>query len=189
MAGKNGHVIVQAKYLAPDPLKKERPIPARKVPPPDASLKEDVAPDQDAVVREIKTDAARAVTRNVEDPHDRTPDLAGPALVEQAVGLERLDVNLKAVTPEKAGVSDHRRGLRMIGNFAAMAALDFGRIGHVVKMPVRQEEPVNLIPGKPLVSTLRSVEKQVSPGGFEEKCVGVERAPGKRFEPICLHVV
>lgn len=189
MPGKDGDVIVEPKNLFSDPLKKQGPIPARKVPAPDAPLKKHVAANQRAGIGKIEADAARAMPRNIEDLHLGPPDLAALALVEQPVGLEWLDVDLEPVPPKKTGVGDHRGGLRVVGNFAAMAALDFGGVGDVVEMPVRQQEPVDLLPRKPLVGTLGSVKKQVSSGRFEEKGVRVERSPGKRFEPIGCHVV
>ena len=49
----------------------------------------------------------------------------------------------------------------MKGHAAAMAALDFCRVHHMVEMSMGQNEPIDFLAGKVLIRSLRSVEKHV----------------------------
>ena len=70
-----------------------------------------------------------------------------------------------------------------------MPPLDRSCIRRVVEVAVRQQQPVHLLTGKPLVSTLRGVKKDVPARGFEKICVRVELASCKWFELIHLGMV
>jgi len=75
----------------------------------------------------------------------------------------------------------------MKGHTAAMAALDFSGIHHMVEMSMGQNEPIDLLAGKVLIRSLRSVKKNVSRWGLKEIGVGVQRTTGKNIER--LHVL
>ena len=100
---------------------------------------------------------------DMKDLHPGARHLAGITFLQEAVRLKRLDFQLKAVAAEKSCIGDHGSGIRVIGDFAPVAALDFGCISDVVEVAVREKEPVNLLPRKPLIRPLRSVKKEVSP--------------------------
>ena len=127
--------------------------------------------------------------RNVQDLHGRASHLAALTLFQQPVALKRLDIELKPMPPKKSRVGDHGRRIRMVGDLAAMPALDLCRIRHMVEMPVRQQQPIHLLPGKLLIGPHRSVKKQIAAPGFQKNCVGIEGAACKGFELICAHVV
>ena len=72
----------------------------------------------------------------------------------------------------------------MKSHTAAMAALDFCGIHHMVEMSMRQNEPIDLFAGKVRIRSLRSIKKKVSRWGLKEIGVGVQRTTGKNFERI-----
>jgi hypothetical protein len=119
------------------------------------------------------------MARDVQDAHFRARDLAIVGFLQQAVRMEGLDLELEPVAAEKPGVGDHRGGIRVVGDLAAVTALDFRCVGNMVEVAVRQEEPIHFLAGKPFVGSLRRIKEEVAALGFQKKRVGIERAPGK----------
>jgi hypothetical protein len=72
----------------------------------------------------------------------------------------------------------------MKGHATVMTALDFCGIYHVVEMPMGENKPIDLLAGKVLIRSLRSVEKNVSRWGLKKVGVGVQRTTSKNFERI-----
>jgi len=182
--GKDNGFLVQRKYFFTDSIEKKLAVAAGKIPAPDSTSKENVTADQDPVIRKVKADASGAVAGHVEDFHRNSGHLAGLALLEKPVADKWLDFQFKPVTPEKAGIGHHRRGIRMVGNPASVPPLHLCGIGHMIEVAVCQKKPVDLFTGKVLVGPLRRVEEDVPRRRFKEKCIGIERTAGKRFELI-----
>lgn len=180
---------VQSEKLFADALKKQRAVTAGQIPSPDSATEQHIAPDQVPRPGKEKTNAPGAVAWNVQDPHFNPRHLALVTFLKEAVGRKWLDLQFEPVTAEKSGVGHHGGRVRVIGNPAAMPPLDPGRIGGMIEMPVRQQKPIHLVPCKPGVGTLRGVKKDVSPGGFQKKSVGIKGAAGKCFELIHLGMV
>ena len=180
---------IQRKKFFPDAFEQERAVAAGKVPAPDPSAKEHVPADQGFGFWEEKAEASGAVPGNVQDPHLDPGHVAFPAFVEKAVGRKRLDFELEPHPPKKAAVGRHGGGVRVVGDFAPVPAPDRRRIRGMVEVAVRQQKPVHFLPGKPGIGTLRRVEKDVPPGGFQKKSVGIQWPAGKCFELIHLGMV
>lgn len=129
------------------------------------------------------------MSRNVENPHRHSRNLAGLGLVDQTIRGERLNLQFKAMASKKPGIRDHRLCFRVEGNPAAVAALDLGDISRVVEVPVGEDHPVEFLPGKVLVGSLRRVKKDVPSRRLQKKCVCIEWTAGKDFELIHSGVV
>ena len=56
--------------------------------------------------------------------------------------------------------------MRVESDPASMAALDFRSIHHMVEVPVREQQPVDLMLGKTGIGSLRSIEEQIARRGF-----------------------
>ncbi len=65
-----------------------------------------------------------------------------------------------------------------------MALDDRGGVRHMVEVPVGEQQQVDSLVRKGLVSTHWGVEKDESFGCFVVKRVGIERSARKHFEPI-----
>jgi len=189
VAGKHDSLIGQRENFLFDSLEEKRTIAAWQVPSPDATAEQYVAANQNPLSGKEKTDAPRAVAGDMKDLHAGSGHITRIAFIQEAVRLKRLDFQLKPMAAEKSRIGDHGGGIRVIGDLAPVAALDFGGIRDVVEMAMREKEPVDLFPRKLFVRSLRSVKKEVSPLGFEKKCIGIQGAAGERFELIHCFVV
>lgn len=189
MAGKNDGFRIERKELLADSLKEQGPVSARQIPAPDPPLKKNVPANQALILRKIKAEASGAVAGDVQDPHFCVCHVALPALFQQAIRRKGLDFQIESVSAKKTGVGHHGGRVGVESDFAAVPALDPGRIGRVVEVAVGQQKPVHFFARKPCIGPLRGVEEKVSAGGFQKKCVGVKRAPCKCFELIHAEMV
>ncbi len=99
-------------------------------------------------------------------------------------GLDGVDVPGEAEPAEELGVCDHGEGIWVVGDAAAVLALDFGGVPDVVDVAVGEQKEVDLVvlALQPCRSLLGCID-QDSVGG-KEKAVGVEDAAG---EGVDLH--
>ncbi len=189
MAWKDHRFFRQREDFFPDTVEKQIPVAARQIPSSDTAAKKHVAADHFPPVGKIETQTSWAVTRDVEDLHAGPGNVAKCAFVQKTIGLKRLDIQAEPMASEKGRVRDHRRGVGMIGDPTALFPMDTSGVGGMVEVPVRQEQPDDFCTGEVVGCAHRSVEKEVSSGGFEEVGVRIEGAAREHFELIHVEVV
>lgn len=182
MAGEDNCRLRKSEDLFPDPCEQQFGIAARKVPTSDPAGKQNIATDQHSPFGQMKTQASRTVPRHVQHSHRLASRTPTRLLVNQLVRFEWLDVEAKSMTPEKCRIRRHWGRVRMVADSTAMALLDLRCVGGVVKVPVREQQPVNSGLGEVLIGARRGIKEDVPPRGFQQIRIGVEGAAGEDFE-------
>jgi len=167
-----------------NPVEEQFTVATWQIPASDAALEEDIAADNHAAVGKVKTQTARAMTGHKEKAHRSFGDAVFVSLGEDEIGGDGLHIKAEAMAAKKCRIANHGRGVLVEANAAGVASLDGSGIGGVVEVPVREQKPVDFVSGKKLIRALRSIEEKVTAGGFEEKCVGIERSAGEELEVV-----
>ena len=163
-------------------LEEQRAISSRQIPAPYPLVEEDIPADELAGFWKVKTETPRTMPRNVKGGKIQSRDVVYAALLQQAVGLNRLHIDIKAMPLKKISISHHWDSVGMKCDFASMAALDQRGIRDMIKVAVGEQKPIDLIIRKVRIRALRSVEEDISLRRLNQKGVSEKRSACKFFE-------
>lgn len=153
-------------------------VSAGQVPTPNPSGKKDITTNQEATPGEIRTKASGTMAGHVEDPDSRSQPFR-VTFLDEGIERDRLDLQLKSPPPEKFAIRHHGSGQRVPPDRALVPLLDGGSIGHMIEMPVREDEQGDGFFGKGRVRTLGRIKENPSSGCLHEEGIGIERPAGE----------
>ena len=145
VTGKDDSFRLESENFLPDSLEQQRTVTTRQIPPPHSLPEEHIAADEGFQLGKIKTQAAGAMPGNMQGFHLKSPHPGDRPLVDQQVIGDRLVFDIEAVFFEKRTIPDNCGSIGMKTHPTPMATLDFRGIHHMVKMPVREQQPVDLV--------------------------------------------
>ena len=178
---------VERKDFFANPIEKERTIAAWQIPAAHALAEKDIARHEQTLFGKVKAQTSRAMPWHMEAQDFQSTDRLRFALLEEQIRRAGFVLDIESMLLKKSPISKHRDCVWVKSHPASMAALNFCGIHHMVEMPMCENKPIDLLTGKVLISTLGSVEKNVSRTGLKEIGVGVQRTTGKNIER--LHVL
>ncbi len=145
VSGENRGFVWKCEQLGSDSGEEEVAVPSGQVPAADAAREEDIASENEVVFWEMKAEAAGAVARDFQDVEIEVLEGDGRGGFEGEPGLDGIDVPGEAEPAEELGVGDHGEGVWVVGDAAAVLALDFGGVPDVVDVAVGEQEQVDLV--------------------------------------------
>ena len=137
MTGKNCDLVTERKQFFPDPIYQQIDITAGQITSADATGKKNIAADQQFVVAQEETKAARAMARNFQNFELRAEKTSANDLLNEKIRLYRFDFELETKAPKKFPVRDHWCRERMTTDLAAKLPLDEGKVLNMIDMSVR----------------------------------------------------
>jgi hypothetical protein len=145
MSRQNGGFVWKCEQFGPDSGEEEVAVAPWEVPAADAAGEEDVASENEVVFWEMKAEAARAVAWDFKDVKIEVLEGDGRGGIEGESGLDGVDFPGEAKPAEELGVGDHGEGVWVVGDAAAVSALDFSGVPDVVDVAVGEQEQVDLV--------------------------------------------
>lgn len=91
----------ECENFLPDSLEQQGAVTTRQIPTPHSLPEEDIPSDKGLQPRNVKTQATRAVTRNMKGFHLKSPHPGDRPLVDQQVIADRLKFDIEAVLFEE----------------------------------------------------------------------------------------
>jgi hypothetical protein len=116
--------------------------------------------------------------------HGRSEEFDGFPFVEEEIGLEWFDFQLKSPLTRKFRIVDHGGGIRMEGGLAAVALDYCCAIDDMIEMPVGQQKQIDPLAGESSTGALGRIEKNSPLRSLIVEAIGVEDPAGEAFEPI-----
>lgn len=162
MTGQNRDVVSERKQFSFDSIEKHIRIAARQVPTPHTAGKKHVTANEQFFFAQEEAKTARGMTRHVEDFEGKAEKFACGRFLNQQIGLSWFDIESEAKVPKKIRLRNHRHRLRMAANWTTKAPLDFGHVGNVVDMAVREQQKfeLNATGNEPVAGAIRRIEQQ-----------------------------
>ncbi len=184
MAGQDGDIIAERKELFVDPANEQIAIASRQVPTSDAPGEKNVSSEEGVFVFPEEAKAAGTVPRHFEDSELQSLQSDRFRLSEKAICRDRLNLPAKAEALKKSWLGQHGSRFLVIGDLAAVFALNPGSIDDVIDMAVRKEKHFDSVSSarQPLRGILRCIDKNASDG--DKKTVRVKDAAGE-----CVHAL
>ena len=164
---------VERKDFFANPIEKERTIAAWQIPAAHALAEKDIARHEQTLFGKVKAQTSRAMPWHMEAQDLQSADRLRFSLFKEQIRRAGLVLDIETMLLKKSPISQHRDCVWVKSHPATMAELDFCGIHHMVEMSMGKNKPIDLLAGKVLISTLGSVEKNVSRRGLKEIGVGV----------------
>ncbi len=175
--------IAEPKNLRADSTKEQLSISAGQIPTSDPTGKKHIAPNQHAIGARQKTETARGMTRDFEHLKLSAEKFALRRFLDKKVGLHRLDLKRVTEIAKEIPIRNHRRGIGVTTNRTLKLSLNFGYVGHVIEVPVRQEQQFDIEAAarQPIAASIGRVEKDCSLRSVKEVAIRLENPPTKRL--------
>ncbi len=183
MPGEYPGRVGQCEDLRANPRQKQLRITARQIGPPHSSPKDHVTAEKYSGFLMEKAQATRAVSWHFKDPKRQTTKLNRVTRPDDDRIGHRLDLESKSPSPEEFPVGDHRDRVFMTDDPATVPRANRLRVGNVIEMPMREQQRVDRRICEVRIRPLRGVNEEISVRSRDQKCVCVERAARKFFEP------
>ena len=183
MAGKNCDLVTERKQFFPDPIYQQSDITAGQITSANAAGKKNVAADQQFILAQKETKAARAMAWNFQNLEVRAEKISADGLLNEKIRLYRFDFELETKAPKKFPVRDHWCRERMTTDLAAKLPLNHGNILNVIDVAVRQEQKfgMSVKRAQPFACTLRRVEQNRSISSLNQIAIRLENSAAKGF--------
>ena len=110
MAGQDGDVVTERKYLFSDSFDQEIEITAGQVAASDATREQDVAANQQLVFARKEAKAAGTMPWDFQHLHFQTEKDPARCFLDKKIGRDRFDLKLKAKAAKELRIGNHRRG-------------------------------------------------------------------------------
>ena len=137
-------------------------VPARQIPSSEAASEEDISSEESAFAREVKAQAAGAMTGYLEDIEVQTAYLEIRCFADDFALCDGLDFESESPIPEEIRICDHRDRVCVVINPAVMTSLDRRGIGHVIEMSMGEEKSVNPLAREVPIGPLGGIDEDIS---------------------------
>ena len=172
----------ESKDFCANPLEEQRAISTRQIPAAHPLAEEDIPSDELAGFWKVKTQTSRTMAWNVKGGKLQSCYVGDLPFLQQAVGLNRLHINVEAVLFKKIPILHHRNRIGVKCYLASVATLDQCGIRHMIKVAVGEQKPIDFLIRKMSIRALWSVEENVPLWGFKQKGICKKRPASKNFE-------
>ena len=194
MPRQHNRLAGQRENFLADPPQKNFAVSARQVPTADPPAEKNVAANQCALIRKIKTKTARTVPLQVKQVRCEPEQVLATPFGQQAIRDNRLDPQSEPVPLEKILLRYHRHRIRVAYHPTPVAFLHRRGVRRVIPVTVGKNQKVDFFRGKLLVGSFRGIEEDLPLGCLDQKAVRLVRPAGKCFElqhtwsvkPTCL---
>jgi len=176
-------LVSEREQFFPDPVYQHIDIAARQITSPDAASKKDIAANQQPIVSQKETKAARAMTWNFQNFEIRAQKISALRFFDQKIRLRRFDLKLEPEVAKEFAIGNHGRGERVTTDWTTELPLDSGNILDVIDMPVRQEQKFEIDTKRthPFASALGRIEENPALRRVNQIAIRFKNAATKAF--------
>jgi len=180
-------LVSEREQFFPDPVYQQFDIAAGQIASPDAAGKKNIAADQQLIVSQKETKAARAMTWNFQNFEIRAEKISALRFFDQKIRFHRFDLEREPEVTKKFAIGNHRRGERVTPDWTTELALDPGNILDVIDMSMRQQQKfeIDLKRTHPFASALGRVEENPALWRLNQIAIRFKNAAAKALVIHC----
>ncbi len=129
-------LVRQGQNLFLDPAYQQFVVASRQVGPPNTSGKENIAAEQDVMLRRVEAKAARTMAGNKKNAKRDSAKVGFGSLLNQEIRLNRFCFQKKPEVFEEIRVRNERNSIWMISNQAPGSSFNFRSVIHMIDVAV-----------------------------------------------------